>query len=101
MLDSSFFTCSSSSEAAQAGGGKLLTFTTNSVYEWLRSLGFVSYTDTIPGFYVTFPGNKDKNAYLNSTSSVFPLVYTLTGAALVAYVSKSSLHDEGCFVGFG
>ena len=73
-----------------SGGGKYLSFTTTTVYEWLRSLGFVAYTDTIPGYYVTFPANKDKNAYFNSTTDVFPLVYTLTGAALVAYVSKSA-----------
>jgi len=74
------------SEESQTGG-KVLGYTTSSVYEFFRSLGFVAYTDTIPGYFITFPGNKEQNAYFNSTSNVFPLVYTLTGAALVAYVS--------------
>ena len=56
--------------------------------EWLRSLNFVSYTNILPGYYVTFPANKDKRAYLNDTSDAFPLLYTLAGAGLVAYVSK-------------
>ena len=77
------------SEESQTGG-KVLGYTTSSVYEFFRSLGFVAYTDTIPGYFITFPGNKEQNAYFNSTSNVFPLVYTLTGAALVAYVSKSA-----------
>ena len=80
--------------------GKVLGYTPTSIYEWLRSLGLVAYTGIIPGYYVTFPDNKVQNAYFNSTSDVFPLAYTLTGAALVAYVSKS-VHDRDCFVGFG
>jgi len=67
--------------------GKVLGYTPTSIYEWLRSLGLVAYTGIIPGYYVTFPDNKVQNAYFNSTSDVFPLAYTLTGAALVAYVS--------------
>ena len=58
--------------------------------EWLRSLNFVSYTNFLPGFYVTFPANKDKKLYLNETTGAFPLIYTLAGAGLVAYVSKSA-----------
>ena len=93
---SSLFTFSEESEAV----GKVLGYTPTSIYEWLRSLGLVAYTGIIPGYYVTFPDNKVQNAYFNSTSDVFPLAYTLTGAALVAYVSKS-VHDRDCFVGFG
>ena len=50
----------------------------------------MSYTDILPSYYVTFPANKDKRAYLNDTSGAFPLLYTLAGAGLVAYVSKSA-----------
>jgi len=77
----------SSSDSSESGGAKYLTFTTSSVLEWLRSLNFVSYTNILPGYYVTFPANKDKRAYLNDTSDAFPLLYTLAGAGLVAYVS--------------
>jgi len=76
-----------SSDSSESGGAKYLTFTTSSVLEWLRSLNFVSYTNFLPGYYVTFPANKDKSAYLNDTSGAFPLLYTLAGAGLVAYVS--------------
>ena len=79
-----------SSDSSESGGAKYLTFTTSSVLEWLRSLNFVSYTNILPGYYVTFPANKDKRAYLNDTSGAFPLLYTLAGAGLVAYVSKSA-----------
>ena len=77
-----------SSESSESSGGKYLSFTTSSVLEWFRSLNFVSYTNILPGYYVTFPANKDKRAYLNDTSGAFPLLYTLAGAGLVAYVSK-------------
>ena len=50
----------------------------------------MSYTNFLPGFYVTFPANKDKKLYLNETTGAFPLIYTLAGAGLVAYVSKSA-----------
>jgi len=76
-----------SSESSESSGGKYLSFTTSSVLEWFRSLNFVSYTNILPGYYVTFPANKDKRAYLNDTSGAFPLLYTLAGAGLVAYVS--------------
>ena len=79
-----------SSDSSESGGAKYLSFTTSSVLEWLRSLNFVSYTNILPGYYVTFPANKDKRAYLNDTSGAFPLLYTLAGAGLVAYVSKSA-----------
>jgi len=73
--------------SASSESAKYLSFTTSSVLEWLRSLNFVSYTNILPGYYVTFPANKDKRAYLNDTSGAFPLLYTLAGAGLVAYVS--------------
>jgi len=64
------------------------TFVTNSFSEFIRNLGFVNYAGGfLPGFYITFPSEKGKNVFLNSTTDAFPLAYTLAGAAMVAYVS--------------
>ena len=62
------------------------TFVTNSVSDFLKGTGFVNSD----GFtaYVTFPSNTDKYIYLNNTVDAFPLIFSLTGAALVAYVSE-------------
>ena len=54
--------------------------------DFLKNIGFVS--NDLLNTYVTFPSNTDKYIYLNQTVDVFPLAYTLTGAALVAYVSE-------------
>ena len=65
------------------------TFVTNSFSEWIRNLGLVNWSGGfLPGFFITFPSDKGKNVFLNSTTDAFPLAYTLAGAAMVAYVSE-------------
>ena len=67
-------------------GSRTYTFVTNSVSDFLKNVGFVS--NDLLNSYLTFPSNTDKYIYLNETVDVFPLIYTLTGAGLVAYVSE-------------
>ena len=70
-----------------------LSFVTTSLFDWLRSIGFVNYNTY--GYYITFPNKETAtNVYFNGTSSTsttataFPLSYTIAGAALVAYISE-------------
>jgi len=69
-----------------------LSFVTTSLFDWLRSIGFVNYNTY--GYYITFPNKQTAtNVYFNGTSTTsttataFPLSYTIAGAALVAYIS--------------
>ena len=76
-------------EATDPSDSRVLTFVTNSFSEWIRNLGFVNWDGGfLPGFFITFPSDKGKNVFLNSTTDAFPLAYTLAGAAMVAYVSE-------------
>ena len=70
-----------------------LSFVTTSLFDWLRSIGFVNYNTY--GYYITFPNKQTAtNVYFNGTSTTsttataFPLSYTIAGAALVAYISE-------------
>jgi len=63
-----------------------LSFVTNSAFDWLRNIGFVNYNSI--GWYVTFPNDQSySNLNVSSTTNAFPLIYTLAGAGLIAYVS--------------
>jgi len=60
------------------------SFVTSTFVDWAKNLGFVNYN----GYYITFPEKTTSSILVNgTTSNIFPLSYTLAGAALVAYVS--------------
>jgi len=63
---------------------KTYSFLFTSPLEYLNSLGLVSYATK---YYVTTPQKTEKNVYFNSSSTVFPIAFSLAGAALTAYVS--------------
>ena len=53
----------------------------------MRNIGFVNYNSI--GWYVTFPNDASySNLNVSSTTNAFPLIYTLAGAGLIAYVSE-------------
>jgi len=87
-----------------------LSFVTNSAFDWLRNIGFVNYNSI--GWYVTFPNDASySNLNVSSTTNAFPLIYTLAGAGLIAYVSAYlfsqiplpdlSRSDDNFDLGFG
>jgi len=60
------------------------SFVTSSFYDWIKNVNFVNYGS----YYLTFPEKTSSSIFVNGTvSNVFPLSYTLAGAALIAYVS--------------
>jgi len=61
------------------------TFVFNSFSDWIQNTGLVS--DNGINYYLAFPTYANKYIGLNDTAIAFPLIYTVTGAALVAYVS--------------
>lgn len=61
------------------------SFVTSSIFDWLKGLGLVNYNSI--NYYLTMPNKAAyNNLFLNQTGDVFPIGYTLAGAALVAYV---------------
>ena len=68
------------------------SFVTTTFYDWIKNVNLVNYGS----YYLTFPEKTTSSVFFNGTvSNVFPLSYTLAGAALIAYVS------EYIFVGLG
>ena len=63
------------------------SFLWESPLTWLNNLGFVQFGDF--GYFLTTPQKTDGTVFLNSTSDVFPIAYSLVGAGLVAYVGES------------
>jgi len=60
------------------------SFVTTTFYDWIKNVNFVNYG----AYYLTFPEKTSSSVFFNGTvSNVFPLSYTLAGAALIAYVS--------------
>jgi len=60
------------------------SFVTTTFYDWIKNVNFVNYGS----YYLTFPEKTSSSVFFNGTvSNVFPLTYTLAGAALIAYVS--------------
>ena len=63
------------------------SFLWESPLTWLNNLGFVQFGDF--GYFLTTPQKTEGTVFLNSTSDVFPIAYSLVGAGLVAYVGES------------
>jgi len=60
------------------------SFVTTTFYDWIKNVNLVNYGS----YYLTFPEKTTSSVFFNGTvSNVFPLSYTLAGAALIAYVS--------------
>eukprot|EP00090_Calanus_glacialis_P040337 TRINITY_DN7029_c0_g1_i1.p1 TRINITY_DN7029_c0_g1~~TRINITY_DN7029_c0_g1_i1.p1 ORF type:complete len:322 (-),score=49.99 TRINITY_DN7029_c0_g1_i1:180-1145(-) len=60
------------------------SYVTSTFYDWVKNVNFVNYG----AYYLTFPEKTSSSVFVNGTlSNVFPLSYTLAGAALIAYVS--------------
>jgi len=60
------------------------SFVTTTFYDWIKNVNLVNYGS----YYLTFPEKTTGSVFFNGTvSNVFPLSYTLAGAALIAYVS--------------
>ena len=69
------------------------SFLWESPLTWLNNLGFVQFGDF--GYFLTTPQKTEGTVFLNSTSDVFPIAYSLVGAGLVAYVGESpDFRDE-------
>ena len=63
------------------------SFVTSTFYDWVKNVNFINYGSS--GYYLTFPEKTTSSIFVNgTTSNVFPLSYTLAGAALIAYVSE-------------
>jgi len=67
------------------------SFVTSSFYDWIKNIKFISYGSS--GYYFTLPDKTSTSILVNgTTSTVFPLAYTLVGAGLIAYVSAYLLN---------
>ena len=62
------------------------TFVFNSITDKLKGLNFVSSNGL--NYYLAFPTYTTRYVGINDTAIAYPLLYTVTGAALVAYVSE-------------
>ena len=62
------------------------TFVFNSITDIIKGINFVSSGGL--NYYIAFPTYTNSYVGINDTNIAYPLLYSVTGAALVAYVSE-------------
>ena len=62
------------------------TFVFNSITDIIKGLNFVSSNGL--NYYIAFPTYTTSYVGVNNSAIAYPLLYSITGAALVAYVSE-------------